>query len=197
MTYTLFTVGGQGVAGAMTMPLSGAGGGRRRSGWPYFTVDDCDASVARVQELGGSVPSGRPHEHGGRRAASRSSPIPTARPSASSRASRRTSDPHPMPAPVCRLSRMARQEGWPALFWSAFKGSRNAMVLLDDRRRQLEVNGAYLKMLGYPRDELVGRPVWEFVAGGPQLTERAHGRRRSRSASSAASPRWCAPTGPR
>jgi PAS domain S-box-containing protein len=68
---------------------------------------------------------------------------------------------------------MARQEGWPALFWSAFKGSRNAMVLLDDRRRQLEVNGAYLKMLGYPRDELVGRPVWEFVAGGPQLTERA------------------------
>ena len=68
---------------------------------------------------------------------------------------------------------MARQEGWPALFWSAFKGSRNAMVLLDDRRRQLEVNGAYLKMLGYPRDELVGRPVWEFVAGGPQLNERA------------------------
>jgi hypothetical protein len=30
---------------------------------------------------------------------------------------------------------MARQEGWPALFWSAFKGSRNAMVLLDERRR--------------------------------------------------------------
>jgi PAS domain S-box-containing protein len=67
---------------------------------------------------------------------------------------------------------MARQEGWPALFWTAFKGSRNAMVLLDEDRLQLEVNGAYLKLLGYPRDELVGRPVWEFVAGGPQLTER-------------------------
>jgi PAS domain S-box-containing protein len=67
---------------------------------------------------------------------------------------------------------MARQEGWPALFWTAFKGSRNAMVLLDEDRLQLEVNGAYLKLLGYPRDELVGRPVWDFVAGGPQLAER-------------------------
>ena len=56
---------------------------------------------------------------------------------------------------------MARQEGWSALFWSAFKGSRNAMVLLDDHRRHLEVNGAYLKLLGYSRDELVGRPVCE------------------------------------
>jgi PAS domain S-box-containing protein len=67
---------------------------------------------------------------------------------------------------------MARQEGWPALFWTAFKGSRNAMVLLDEHRLHLEVNGAYLKLLGYPRDQLVGRPVWEFVAGGPELTER-------------------------
>ena len=68
---------------------------------------------------------------------------------------------------------MARQEGWPALFWSAFKSSRNAMVLLDDRRCYVEVNGAFLKLVGYPREELVGHPVWEFVAGGPQLNERA------------------------
>lgn len=67
---------------------------------------------------------------------------------------------------------MTRQEGWPALFWSAFKGSRNAMVLLDEHRRHVEVNGAYLKLLGYPRDELVGRPVWDFVANGPRLTQR-------------------------
>jgi len=67
---------------------------------------------------------------------------------------------------------MARQEGWPALFWSAFKGSRNAMVLLDERRRYVEVNGAYLKLVGYARDELVERPVWELVVGGPQLSER-------------------------
>ena len=67
---------------------------------------------------------------------------------------------------------MARQDGWAALFWGAFKGSRNAMVLLDDQRRHLDVNGAYLKLLGYPRAGLIGRPVWELVAGGPQLTER-------------------------
>jgi PAS domain S-box-containing protein len=67
---------------------------------------------------------------------------------------------------------MARQEGWPALFWTAFKGSRNAMVLLDDERRYVEVNGAYLKLVGHRRAELVGRPIWELVVGGPQLTER-------------------------
>ena len=67
---------------------------------------------------------------------------------------------------------MARQEGWPALFWTAFKGSRNPMVLLDDHRRNVDVNGAYLKLAGYTRDEVIGRPVWEFVVGGPRATER-------------------------
>ena len=65
---------------------------------------------------------------------------------------------------------MASQAGWPALFWTAFKSSRNAMVLLDDRRRHVEVNAAYIKLLGYTRDELIGRPVYELVAGGPLLT---------------------------
>ena len=67
---------------------------------------------------------------------------------------------------------MARQEGWPALFWSAFKGSRNAMVLLDDRRRQLEVNGAFLKLVGYPREELVGHPVRNHVDAAARLNKR-------------------------
>ncbi len=62
---------------------------------------------------------------------------------------------------------MARQDGWSALFSSAFNGSRNAMVLLDERRRHVDVNGAYLKLLGYRRDELIGRPVYELVDGGP------------------------------
>jgi PAS domain S-box-containing protein len=44
------------------------------------------------------------------------------------------------------------------------------MVLLDERRRHVEVNAAYVKLLGYTRDELIGRPVYEFVAGGPLLT---------------------------
>ena len=59
MTYTLFTVGGQGVAGAMTMP-SGVPEGTPAFWLAYFTVDDCDASVAKLQELGGAV-FGPPH----------------------------------------------------------------------------------------------------------------------------------------
>jgi PAS domain S-box-containing protein len=67
---------------------------------------------------------------------------------------------------------MAGQDGWAALFWSAFKGSRNAMVLLDDHRRHVDVNGAYVKLAGYARDEVIGRPVWEYVVDGPRQTER-------------------------
>jgi PAS domain S-box-containing protein len=67
---------------------------------------------------------------------------------------------------------MARREGWAALFWSAFNDSRNAMVLLDEQRRHVEVNGAYVKLAGYARDEVIGRPVWEYVADGPRLTDR-------------------------
>lgn len=40
------------------------------------------------------------------------------------------------------------------------------MVLLDDRRCQVEVNGAYLGLLGYPRSALIGHPVSEIVANG-------------------------------
>jgi len=67
---------------------------------------------------------------------------------------------------------MARREGWAALFWSAFNDSRNAMVLLDEQRRHVEVNGAYVKLAGYARDEVIGRPVWEHIADGPRLTDR-------------------------
>ena len=89
---------------------------------------------------------------------------------------------------------MARRDGWAALFWSAFKDSRNAMVLLDEHRRHVDVNGAYLKLAGYPRDEVIGRPVWEYIAGGPLQTEREW-ERRSRAASSAARPDSCVRTG--
>ena len=67
---------------------------------------------------------------------------------------------------------MVAPGGWSALFSTAFKQSRNAMVLVDDERRHVDVNGAYLKLAGYTRDEVIGRPVWEFVVGGPRATER-------------------------
>jgi PAS domain S-box-containing protein len=42
------------------------------------------------------------------------------------------------------------------------------MVLLDSRRCHVDVNGALLKLTGYTRDELIGRPLYDFVVGGPQ-----------------------------
>lgn len=70
------------------------------------------------------------------------------------------------------LETPAAQSGWPALFWEAFKHSKNAMVLLDDQRRHVEVNGAYLQLIGYRRSDLIGRPVYEFLANGPVASPR-------------------------
>jgi PAS domain S-box-containing protein len=69
------------------------------------------------------------------------------------------------------MSRVGRGNGWEQLFWTVFKRSRNAIALLDDDRRLVEVNGAFLQLLGYARSELVGHPAWELVAGGPLLTQ--------------------------
>ena len=44
------------------------------------------------------------------------------------------------------------------------------MVLLDDQRRHVDVNGAYLRLLGYRREALIGLPIYDFVAGGPLIT---------------------------
>jgi PAS domain S-box-containing protein len=41
------------------------------------------------------------------------------------------------------------------------------MVLLDDERRQVDANGAYLRLLGYRRRDILGRPIFEFVDGPP------------------------------
>jgi PAS domain S-box-containing protein len=65
---------------------------------------------------------------------------------------------------------MTPADGWAGLFWDAFKRSSNPMVLLDERRVHVEVNGPYLELLGYRRQALLGRPVYEIVVGGPALT---------------------------
>jgi PAS domain S-box-containing protein len=59
------------------------------------------------------------------------------------------------------------QGEWSQLFSTAFTQSRNAMVLLDGHRRHVDVNGSYLKLLGYKREELIDRPMYRFVVGGP------------------------------
>jgi PAS domain S-box-containing protein len=72
---------------------------------------------------------------------------------------------------VARSDAPARPGEWSRLFSGAFRNSRNAMVLLDGERRHVDFNGAYLKMIGYPRSQLLGRPMYELVVGGPIASE--------------------------
>jgi PAS domain S-box-containing protein len=65
---------------------------------------------------------------------------------------------------------MTRGDGWSALFSTAFKQSRNAMALVDAHRRHVDVNGAYVTLLGYAKADLIGRPISGIVAGGPAAT---------------------------
>jgi PAS domain S-box-containing protein len=65
---------------------------------------------------------------------------------------------------------MARESGWASLFQNAFKRSRNAMVLLDEQRRAVDVNPAYLALLGRRRAAVIGHPIYEFVVDGPVAT---------------------------
>ena len=65
MTYTLFNVGDTGVAGAMRTPSEVPD--EVPAFWlSYFAVEDCDASVAKVQELGGARLRGAAHARGRR-----------------------------------------------------------------------------------------------------------------------------------
>jgi PAS domain S-box-containing protein len=85
---------------------------------------------------------------------------------------RRTASGHSVSGTIRRDRPVARESGWPGLFWSCFKRSRNPMVVLDGWRRHVEVNGGYLQLLGYRRAELIGQPAYKFVAGGPLVSPR-------------------------
>jgi DNA-binding CsgD family transcriptional regulator len=61
--------------------------------------------------------------------------------------------------------------GWSSLFASAFTQSRNAMILVDDQRRVVDVNGACLRMLDEPRRSMIGEPLYRFVVDGPRASE--------------------------
>lgn len=60
--------------------------------------------------------------------------------------------------------------GWASLFWQAFRQSRNPMVLLDESRCYVDVNGAYVRLVQHRRAELLGRPAHMFVRDGPLFT---------------------------
>jgi PAS domain S-box-containing protein len=57
------------------------------------------------------------------------------------------------------------------LFEAAFKHSRNAMVLVDGNRCHVDVNGAYLLLVGYTREQMIGRPIYSYVVGGPTASQ--------------------------
>jgi PAS domain S-box-containing protein len=57
---------------------------------------------------------------------------------------------------------VAGTDEWSRLFAAAFRQSRNPMVLADGHRRQVDANGAYLKLLGYALGQVVGHPISEF-----------------------------------
>src|SRR5262245_23810578 len=65
---------------------------------------------------------------------------------------------------------MHGRNGWSSLFSTAFKRSRNAMVLLDGQRRIVDINGAYVRLLGHGKEDSIGHPIWHFVVGGPLHT---------------------------
>jgi PAS domain S-box-containing protein len=65
---------------------------------------------------------------------------------------------------------MARPDGWSGLFAQAFRQSRNPMALVDDARVYVDVNGAHLALVGFRRDALVGRHLYDLVVGGPLAT---------------------------
>jgi PAS domain S-box-containing protein len=46
------------------------------------------------------------------------------------------------------------------------------MVLVDGRRRLVEVNAAYLRLLGYERRAIIGRPIYRHIAGGALISPR-------------------------
>jgi PAS domain S-box-containing protein len=62
------------------------------------------------------------------------------------------------------------RDGWSALFKTAFKQSKNPMALIDDERRHVDANPAYLRLLHRSREQVIGTHLWDFVVGGPLFT---------------------------
>ncbi len=61
---------------------------------------------------------------------------------------------------------MPYREGWSGLFATAFEQSRNAMMLADAQRLIVDVNPAFVALLGRRRDAVIDRPIYSIVAGG-------------------------------
>jgi PAS domain-containing protein len=74
---------------------------------------------------------------------------------------------------VVRPAARSGDSDWSGLFRSAFRKSRNAMALVDHGRVLVDVNGAFVHLVGHKRAEVVGRPVGGFVVGAPRCAPTA------------------------
>jgi PAS domain S-box-containing protein len=68
------------------------------------------------------------------------------------------------------MAATSARDGWGTLFTAAFRDSSNAMALANERRCHVDINGAYVRLLGYTPDQLIGRPIWRLVVDGPLLS---------------------------
>jgi len=59
---------------------------------------------------------------------------------------------------------MGDESGASGFFWMAFEKSTNAMLLLGDGRKIVNVNDALLRLFGYDRNQMVGAGWDRFVA---------------------------------
>jgi PAS domain S-box-containing protein len=62
--------------------------------------------------------------------------------------------------------------GWERLFWLVFSHSSNPIVLLDERRRVIELNEPALRLFGRAREDLIGMSIEDSI----QPSERARAR---------------------
>jgi DNA-binding CsgD family transcriptional regulator len=67
----------------------------------------------------------------------------------------------------------APEPAYARLFFAAFRQSTNAMALVDDDRRSVDVNDACVRLLGRPSSQIIGRRTYEFLTGGPLLSDAA------------------------
>src|SRR4051794_35441343 len=64
----------------------------------------------------------------------------------------------------------SQADGWAGLFQKAFAQSQNAMLMVDEERRIVDVNTAFLRLVGRRRSALLGCYMYELIPGGPLLT---------------------------
>ena len=53
--------------------------------------------------------------------------------------------------------------GWESFFWLLFERTTNPIVIVDEARKVVEMNGAALKLFGRSRGEMIGIPIVELL----------------------------------